>query len=94
MPRSRRAGIDLPDNKPTQPADLQNMIETLHKLAQLAGKTEEMGRQNVALATETRELIKVVRDEMTGVKQDIKGIKGDVQELKEQFRKTAPIQSR
>jgi hypothetical protein len=45
-----------------------------------------MARQNVAVATETKELIREVKDDMKEVKEDIKEIKEDVKELKEEVR--------
>ena len=84
--RSQEAGFDLHLVKPTEPLEIKRLMDMLSKVVQLAGKTEEMTRQNVALASATKELIKEVKDDMKEVKQDIREIKADVKELKEEVR--------
>jgi response regulator RpfG family c-di-GMP phosphodiesterase len=83
---SREAGFDLHLVKPTDPLEIKRLMDMLNELVQLAGKTQEMIRQNVAQASETTELIKEVKADIKEVKEDMKEIKEDVKELKEEVR--------
>ncbi len=86
---SEEAGFDYNFFKPIGHVGikrLEMLMDTLDELVRLAGKAEEMTRQNVALASETKELIKEVKDDVKGVKEEIREIKEDVRELKEEVR--------
>jgi CheY-like chemotaxis protein len=88
---SREAGFDFYFTKPIEPRDigrLKRLMDTLNQLVSLAGKTEEMTRQNLALTNEMKELIKVVKSDMEEVKEEIIEIKDDVNELKEELRES------
>ena len=84
--RSQEVGFDFHLVKPTDPLEIKRLMDTLNELVQIAGKTEEMARENLALTSETRELIKGVEAEIKEVKEDVKEIKHDVEELKEEVR--------
>ena len=94
--RSQEAGFHFHLVKPTEPLEIKRIMNMLNELVRLAGKTEEMTRQNVALASETKELLKEVKEDMQEVKEevkelkivkeDIKEIKEDVKDLKEELR--------
>jgi CheY-like chemotaxis protein len=84
--RSRDAGFDLLLVKPTEPLEIERLLDMLSKLVHLAGKSEERDRHNVALASEMKELIKEVRDDIKQVKEDLREIKEDVEELKDEVR--------
>ena len=84
--RSQEAGFDFHLVKPTEPLEIKRLMDMLSQVVQIAGKTEEMTRQNVAPASETKELLKEVKEDMKEVKEDIKEIKADVKELKEEVR--------
>jgi CheY-like chemotaxis protein len=60
--RSQKAGFHLHLVKPTDPLEIKRQMDMLSKVVELAGKTEEMARQNVAQASETKELIREVKD--------------------------------
>ena len=86
---SREAGFDFHFVKPMEPMQikmLRRLMDTLNELVQIAGKTEEMARENLALTSETRELIKGVEADIKEVKEDVKEIKHDVEELKQEVR--------
>ena len=80
--RSQEAGFDLHLTKPTQPLEIKRLMDTLSKVIQLAGKAEEMIRQNMALASEAEELLKGVKEDIREVKEDIKEVKEDIKEIK------------
>jgi two-component system, OmpR family, response regulator len=83
---SQEAGFDFHFVKPTKPVEIKRLMNMLNELVRLAGKAEEMNRQNVAVASETKELLKEVKEDMKEVKEDIREIKEDVKELKEEVR--------
>jgi two-component system OmpR family response regulator len=86
---AQEAGFDFHFSKPIEHLGikrLKRLMDTLDELVRIAGKAEEMTRQNVALASETRELVKEVKEEMTEVQEDIREIKEDVKELKKEVR--------
>lgn len=90
---SHEAGFDYHLVKPIEHLDikrLKSLMDTLNELVRLAGKAEELTRQNVALASETKELLKEVKEDMKEVKKDIREIKedndDDMTEVKEDIR--------
>jgi DNA-binding response OmpR family regulator len=101
--RSQEAGFHFQLVKPTDPSEIQRLMNMLNELVRLAGKAGEMTRQNVALVGETKELLKEVKDdieevkeevkELKTVKEDIKEIKEDVKELKEELREVKEVRA-
>jgi two-component system OmpR family response regulator len=77
----REAGFDYHLVKPADPSDIERILTMLNEVVRLAGRTEELARLNVAIASETRDLIQEV-------KEDIREIKDEVKEIKEELRGT------
>ena len=62
--RSQEAGFHFHLVKPTEPLEIKRIMNMLNELIRLASGAEEMTRQNVALASETKELLKEVKEDM------------------------------
>ena len=101
--RSQEAGFHFHLVKPTEPLEIERLMNMLNELIRLASGAEELARQNVALASETKELLKEVKEdieevkeevkELKTVKEDIKEIKEDVKDLKEELREVKEVRA-
>lgn len=79
---SKAAGFDFLLVKPTEPWEVKKLMDMFSKVVQLAGRTEEMGRQNVALSGETKSLLMELKEDVKEVKEDMKEIKEEQGEAK------------
>ena len=68
--RAADAGFDHRLTKPASPAELEGLLTMLDKIKELAASTEQLAQQNVALADETRTLLKGVKSDLKEVKED------------------------
>jgi response regulator RpfG family c-di-GMP phosphodiesterase len=73
--RSQEAGFHFHLVKPTEPLEIKKLMNMLNEVVRLAGRAEEMTRQNVALASETKELLKEVKEDIEEVKEEVKELK-------------------
>ena len=55
---SQEAGFDYHFVKPPNLLEIKRLMDNLDEMVQLAGKTEEIAHQTVAVASETNELVK------------------------------------
>ena len=73
--RSQEAGFHFHLVKPTEPLEIERLMNMLNELIRLASGAEELARQNVALASETKELLKEVKEDIEEVKEEVKELK-------------------
>jgi CheY-like chemotaxis protein len=83
--RAWESGFDYHFVKPADPIELWRLLEMMDQVVRLASRTEELVRQNVALATETRDLLQEVKEDMREVKEELR-------EVKEQLRGARVLQ--
>ena len=72
---AHETGFDFHFSKPIEHLGikrLKRLMDTLDELVRIAGKVEEMTRQNVALAARRGNWFKEVKEEMRGVKEDVR----------------------
>jgi CheY-like chemotaxis protein len=81
--RARESGFDFYLVKPADPSEVGRVLEMFENVMVLAGKAEELGRQNVALATETKELLKEVKEDLRAVKEEVRELKAELREVTE-----------
>jgi two-component system, OmpR family, response regulator len=86
---AQEAGFDYHVVKSTEPREIERLMDTLNEMVRLAYKAEEMTRQNVAVASEAKELLKEVKEDMKEVKEEVKElktVKEDIKEIKEEVK--------
>lgn len=84
--RARAAGFDHHLLKPADPLLVEAMLRKLQDMGKRLNQTEQLVEQQMAVAAETRELIRDVRDEMKEVKQELREVKEEVKEVKEEIK--------
>ena len=83
---SQEAGFDYHFVKPPNIPDIKRLKDTLDEIVRLTSEAEEMTRQNVALASEAKDLIKEVKADIKEGKEHIRENKEQVKELREDVR--------
>jgi CheY-like chemotaxis protein len=81
--RVKDVGFDFYLVKPADPHELERILERLDEVVRLTSRTEELARQNAAIASETREMIKEVKADIQELKDEVKGIKEELHDSKE-----------
>jgi two-component system OmpR family response regulator len=88
--RSQEAGFDHHLVKPVDPLELERLLKMLDQVMRLAGKTEELARLNVVLASETKELLEEVKEDIQEVKEEVKEIKNELRQREERCDRNGP----
>jgi len=78
--RAAAAGFDHTLTKPADFDALQAILTVVEHVLRLAAQTEELSRNNVALAGETKALMEEVKKDIQEVKDDVRAMKDDLRE--------------